>query len=85
MQLRHQSEDAGNQEQETGRALRPPLPLGRDSPGRREEHGETDKPGLGQQPDRRVMFAASLPISMGGWGLRELSAVVALQLVTSGR
>ena len=28
-----------------------------------------------------VMFAASLPISMGGWGLRELSAVVALQLI----
>ena len=28
-----------------------------------------------------VMFAASLPISMGGWGLREFSAVVALQLI----
>jgi len=28
-----------------------------------------------------VMFAASLPVSMGGWGLRELSAVVALQLI----
>ena len=28
VQLRHQSEDAENQEQETGRALRPPRPLG---------------------------------------------------------
>lgn len=28
-----------------------------------------------------VMFAASLPISFGGWGIRELSAVFALKLV----
>lgn len=28
-----------------------------------------------------IMFASSLPISLGGWGLRELSAVVALQAV----
>ena len=28
-----------------------------------------------------IMFAASLPISLGGWGLREMSAVVALQAV----
>jgi hypothetical protein len=28
-----------------------------------------------------VMLAASLPISFGGWGLRELSAVVALQAI----
>jgi uncharacterized membrane protein YbhN (UPF0104 family) len=28
-----------------------------------------------------IMFAASLPISFGGWGLREMSAVVALQAV----
>jgi hypothetical protein len=27
------------------------------------------------------MFAASLPISLGGWGMREMSAVVALQAV----
>jgi hypothetical protein len=28
-----------------------------------------------------IMFAASLPISLGGWGMREMSAVVALQTV----
>jgi hypothetical protein len=28
-----------------------------------------------------IMLAASLPISFGGWGLRELSAVVALQAI----
>jgi Lysylphosphatidylglycerol synthase TM region/O-Antigen ligase len=28
-----------------------------------------------------IMFAASLPISLGGWGMREMSAVVALQAV----
>jgi uncharacterized membrane protein YbhN (UPF0104 family) len=28
-----------------------------------------------------VMLAASLPVSFGGWGLRELSAVVALQAI----
>src|SRR5262249_13368333 len=28
-----------------------------------------------------VMLAASVPISFGGWGLRELSAVVALQAI----
>jgi O-antigen ligase len=28
-----------------------------------------------------VMLAASLPISFGGWGLRELSAIVALQAI----
>ena len=27
------------------------------------------------------MLAASLPVSFGGWGLRELSAVVALQAI----
>jgi hypothetical protein len=28
-----------------------------------------------------IMFAASLPISLGGWGMREMSAVVALQAI----
>jgi hypothetical protein len=28
-----------------------------------------------------VMFTASLPISLGGWGIREMSAVVALQAI----
>jgi Lysylphosphatidylglycerol synthase TM region/O-Antigen ligase len=28
-----------------------------------------------------IMFAASLPISLGGWGMREMSAVVALKAV----
>ncbi|MBI1201433.1 MAG: hypothetical protein GC182_02870 [Rhodopseudomonas sp.] len=28
-----------------------------------------------------IMFASSLPISLGGWGLRELSAVVALKAI----
>jgi hypothetical protein len=28
-----------------------------------------------------IMFAASLPISLGGWGMREMSAVVSLQAI----
>ncbi len=28
-----------------------------------------------------IMFAASLPISLGGWGMREMSAIMALQMV----